>query len=780
MFLALFATFFDLGFLISVDLLIIYIFFVVNRLYTLLNPSYTHSTMIRLAIYIFLSLLVVDSIAQDRPKVGLVLSGGSAHGIAHIGVIRYLEEQGIPVDYVTGTSMGAIVGGLYAMGLTADDMEKVAMSHDWSQLLTNSTPLYEIAPSEKQFHDRFALRFTIHDGEVKLPQGFISGQKLDLLLSQLYSGSYFLEHFDDLPRPFRCAAVDIETGEVKLFDQGYLGQAIRASMAIPSVFQPMEIDGRLYVDGGLIRNFPVEENRALGADIIIGVYVGGKLEERDDLRSLIDILGQSAFMMGILDSEQQKKKVDILIEPDVKDLPSFGFDLTEELIEQGYRSAKTLAPAIDSLKTIINSPDIGVRNKIRNPDAYKISKVSFPLTEEPFDKLARFKFGPVRTRSYRIPELEKAINRIYGTKHFENIRYDLDQRSDGSKEISVIAVPKVGTDLHANVNYLPTTGTSFILHGEIRNMLGVPSVLHSTVRLSEKYGVALQYDYRLGDQKDYLFTVGSSINKFDQYNYDLNLLRDTYTAVNTRGNVRVAYEPNNTMWVGAGVDITNNSIKPDGTDVDRLKSYSRINLAPNVFGEFNNLNKHGITHQGWRLKWSLGYHHLLSRSISGGANIAEFIPEDQSYVKGDVRLQRFQPLIPQITLIAHAERGYKSQLSFGDNYRIGGLEYREENSVAAIGMDTDQFQLRHYTKLGGELRFRLLPDLYFSFLMDRIAGERAFQMRDAANLMEEIEFYSYGAKFSLDTPIGSIQLAHGKNTFTDTWNTNFTIGYAFF
>ena len=273
---------------------------------------------------------------EERPRIGLALSGGAAHGLAHIGVIKYLEELGIKVDYITGTSMGSIVGGLYALGYDANRLELIASSQNWRKLLLSTEALNEVAFSEKFYHNKFPLELNYESKSLSLPKGFLAGQKLDMLISKWYSPALGIRDFNDLPIPFKCFAVDIESGEIVSLQEGNLARAIRASMAIPSVFPPVELDGRLLVDGGLIRNFPVTDNFEMGADIVIGVYAGFQLEEKEKLKSLVEILRQSSHLLSVKDSDAQKEAASILIEPQTKDIDSFSFGDYEELIRRGY------------------------------------------------------------------------------------------------------------------------------------------------------------------------------------------------------------------------------------------------------------------------------------------------------------------------------------------------------------------------------------------------------------------------------------------------------------
>ena len=732
------------------------------------------------AILIF-SFLAISLQAQDsdRPKIGLVLSGGGAHGLAHIGVLRYLEDKGIPIDYITGTSMGAVVGGLYAMGYDSHEIERIAKAVDWDDVLSNHIKLSEVAPSEKDVHNRFALNFIVKDGEINLPQGFINTQKLDLLISRLYSPADHLDHFDDLKIPFRCMAIDIETGDIKAFDRGNLSQAIRASMAIPSVFPPIEIDGRLYVDGGLIRNLPAQENLALGADILIGVYVGGVLEAKEEIQSLFDVLSQSAFMMGILDSKEQEQLLDILIEPDVHDDGTFAFKEVDLFYHKGYQAASLHEESLDQVKSQLSGYEAEKMTSFNPPEALRLSKINFPNTPEPFDDFARFKFGKNRPSTFEYEAIESSINKVYGSKHFENVSYMIDTDESGRRNMSIIAVPKDKIDLFANLNYYPTTGAGLILHADIRNKISQPSVVSATIRLSDRLAGSLDYKYRLGLKKDFILRFDSDINRQTFFAFRGDTLLKDYTSTGWDINTGVAREPNNQYWYGLNVGFRGDRLGLNRLS-DGLQSYNRSNGEISAFFEFNTLDQPDFASEGLLFDFSIRHQIELNTSVDFSLMPEELIPEERDYTLAAVRFRAIASPTTFLTASISGTLGWKSSDSFLDNFRVGGIEERDPLSIPFTGLSTDQFHFSELLHSRLDLRAQLLNDVYLSILADYINGDRAFQFADDIGEDQQLSFWGYGAKLSYDSPLGPISVSHGRNTFTDSWETNFTLGYTFF
>lgn len=273
-----------------------------------------------------------------KPKIGLVLSGGGAKGFAHIGVLKILEEKKIPIDYIVGTSMGSIIGALYAMGYSAEELEKIVTETDWDSYLNDNHDRKNLPIEEKIYEERYIVSFNLENWKLKLPKGIISGQKIELLFNDLTWNAHNINDFSKLPISFASVATDFETGEVVVFDKGYLAEAIRASMSIPGVFTPYKIGNKSYIDGMMTANFPVDTAKKMGADIIIGVNVGGELQNQEEAESILDILHQSLAYIGKTNTDYQKKMVDILIEPDTKDFENLNFNKTDEIIKKGYEA----------------------------------------------------------------------------------------------------------------------------------------------------------------------------------------------------------------------------------------------------------------------------------------------------------------------------------------------------------------------------------------------------------------------------------------------------------
>ena len=307
-------------------------------------------------IIVFLIVLVCfDLHAEEtaRPKVGLVLSGGGARGFAHIGILKMLDSLEIPVDYIAGTSMGGIIGALYAVGYSGLEIETLVKQTDWREIFTDSPARTELPFFQRKETGKYLLEFGLQGMKPVPPTGLIYGQKISLLFSGLTFPYESIHDFTRLPIPFYCVAVNIARGEQVVLTKGSLSKAMRATMAIPSVFSPVEWGDSLLVDGGMLNNMPVDVVKQMGADIVIAVDVGSPLMDKDQLNSAVAVLEQSMAMMGLAAWRENMKSVDVYIRPDLSryTLADFQDNKVRGIIQKGDEAAREILPLLKTFKT---------------------------------------------------------------------------------------------------------------------------------------------------------------------------------------------------------------------------------------------------------------------------------------------------------------------------------------------------------------------------------------------------------------------------------------------
>ena len=373
-----------------------------------------------------------SSSANARPKIGLVLSGGGARGLTHVGVLKVLHEMKIPIDYIAATSMGAIVGGLYASGMTPDEMQRQLGAVSWPTLLSDSPPRRDVGFRRKEEESAFPLGFELgyRDGELLWFKGALSGSNLELFLHELTRKVDSVENFDSLPIPFRAVATNMVTGKEVVFDNGQLYKAMRASMSVPGMFAPTEFDGRILGDGGLVNNLPVDVVRAMGADIVIAVNIGTPLMSRDQLQSVV---GYASQMLNILTEQNVRaqlallKPTDILISPDLGDLSFIDFAAAPKFVQLGIQAAEAVRTQLAALSDA--SPQFAhYEKRFIVPPQPLPEKLSFVTVEGSHYSNPQVLEEQMQTqpdKPFRMKELESDLARLYGRGDFEQIDYQL-------------------------------------------------------------------------------------------------------------------------------------------------------------------------------------------------------------------------------------------------------------------------------------------------------------------------------------------------------------------
>ena len=383
-----------------------------------------------------------ESAAARRPRIGLVLGGGGARGGAHVGVLKVLEELRIPVDYVVGTSMGSIVGGLYASGLNSEEIAKEMQAMDWEDLFQDYPSRADRSFRRKSDDYTYAFKAKpgFSDGKVKFPLAYIRGQKFDLELNRLTLPVVEVKDFNRLPIPYRAVATDIETGKAVVLAKGNLAKSIRASMAVPAAFDPVEIDGRLLVDGGIANNVPVNVARDMGAEVLIVVDVGSGLFNRKNITSALDVTGQLGNYLFTLNSEEQLKTLgpkDVLIRPPLGDIGGGSFERVPETFPIGESSARE---AIAALRRYSLSPENYARYRAQHvrprQGAPMIDSVRIENHSHLGDAVIAARISAKPGQPLDVDRLEQDIGQIYGLEIFESVRYDVVREDD--KNVLVI------------------------------------------------------------------------------------------------------------------------------------------------------------------------------------------------------------------------------------------------------------------------------------------------------------------------------------------------------
>lgn len=391
---------------------------------------------------------VETSADSGRPRVGLVLGGGGARGAAHIGVIRELERMQVPIDAIVGTSMGAIIGGLYASGMTPEQLEELITELDWSDPLQDTSARENLTYRRKQDDIEFPVNFEmgLRDGELLLPKGIVFGQKLELLMRELTVATAHIDDFDALPTPFRAVAADLETGEAVVIGEGDLPRAMRASLSVPGIFAPVVMNDRTLVDGGLVGNVPVDAIQAMGVDVIIAVDVEFPLYTGEQLQSALDVTAQMLTILIRKETQRQLEQLtedDVLIRPALGDFGSTNFGGVAEAIEPGAQATIAAADRLRELAVDAERYDAWLAaRQVTRPDSG--ITVDFIRIEDEGPLSARVLQARLETSAgdrVTSADLAQDAALLYGLDLYEQVTYRF-VRENGETGVEFATVPK--------------------------------------------------------------------------------------------------------------------------------------------------------------------------------------------------------------------------------------------------------------------------------------------------------------------------------------------------
>lgn len=426
---------------------------------------------------------------KNDQKIGLVLSGGGAKGLAHIGAIKVIDSLGIKVDYIAGTSMGAIVGSLYASGYTGKQIDSIFKVTNFNNIISDEIPRKAKTYYERRENERYAVTLPFKDFKVNLPSSLSKGQNVYNLLSQVLAHVNDVDDFSQLPIPFFCVATDIATGEEVVLDSGYLPRAVNASGALPSLFAPVQIGNQMLIDGGVTDNYPVEKLRAKGMDIIIGVDVQDDLKTLEELNSAFSILTQINNFRTINDMKVKAPKTDIYITPNIEAFSVISFDQGAAIIKQGEIATRNKQDSLSRLSTInYKKPSLKVPN-----DRLYLSSINIEGNDRYTRSYVTGKFK-IKTPGFTTYEdIKNGVNNLQATNNFSKINYELKPNENGIELVVTVEESTVRNFLRLGLHYDELLRSAALVNlsrkGVLFNndVISIDAILGDNVRYAADY-----------------------------------------------------------------------------------------------------------------------------------------------------------------------------------------------------------------------------------------------------------------------------------------------------
>ena len=469
--------------------------------------------IILLLVLPFCSLAQQSQPVGEDLKVGLVLSGGGAKGMAHIGALKVIEEAGIRVDYIGGTSMGAIVGALYASGYSAAQLDSLFTNADFTELIQDNLPRSAKTFYEKEASERYAITLPFSGFKVSFPAAISGGQNIYNELVELLYHVKDVNDFAELPIPFFCIATDVETGEEVLLDRGYLPEAIMASGTFPSLFEPAEVDGRILIDGGVLNNYPVDEVRAMGAELIIGIDVQHGLRSRESLESATEVLLQINNYRTVGQMKEKSERTDVYIKPEMQEYSVIDFELRDSIIFAGQLAAADHLKELEQVASRQGNPRPRP-GLIRESDSLRINRLIIRGNSNYSRGYIKGKLRFELSEAIAFEKLQQGIVNLAATGNFKTIRYELQSNGIGEDLILKLEENPIRTYIRGAVHYDDLYKSAALINFTRKRLLMDDDVFSLDLIIGDQLRYNAQYYVDKGSY--WSFGVNSSYNSFDQ------------------------------------------------------------------------------------------------------------------------------------------------------------------------------------------------------------------------------------------------------------------------
>jgi NTE family protein len=712
---------------------------------------------------------------QKRPKIGLVLSGGGAKGFAHIGVLKVIEEAGIKIDYIGGTSMGAVIGGLYAVGYNATQIDSIFKTTKFDELLKDFIPRNSKNFYEKRNDESYALTLPFNKLRIGIPEALSKGMYNFNLLSRLTRNVRHIKDFKQLPTPFLCIGTNIETGTGVLLDKGNLAQAILASSAFPSLFSPIEIDGQLLVDGGVANNYPIEEVRKLGADIIIGVDVQDDLLDRSQLKNATKILVQITNLHSVEKMKRKTRMTDVYINPDIKNFSVLSFDRGVEIIKKGAEAATAVYP---KLQVLANQQMLYKKPKLKvEKDSLILSTINCNVLKNYTNDYVLGKLNFVTNKKISFTDLQAGINRIDGTQNFNAISYSFDNDENGECfNLQLVENPNT-TYLKFGLHYDELFKSGVLINVTNKKTWFKNDIASLDIVLGDNFRYNLHYyidngfniSFGLKSQfNQFNRNVAKELGKSNLEVFGLNEMNVDFSDLTNQVYFQTGFAQK--FLVGAGAElkylkITSKTLANSRPVLDNSSYWS-------VFGylKFDSFDDKYFPKKGWYFTADF-QSYILSSNY--GNNFQPF-----SIAKADFR--KAISFSDNLTLKFQTDAGFSignDSVAFF-NFVFGGYGYTNVNNFKHFyGYDFLSAAANSYIKTAGTLDYNFYRNNHINFSANFAnLDKNIFQSIDWIGLPK---YTGYALGYGLETAIGPIEVKYSwspENSKGFTW---FSVGFWF-
>jgi len=710
-------------------------------------------------------LLALPLHAQEvAPRVGLVLSGGAAKGLAHVGVLQVLERAGVPVDVVAGTSMGALIGALYAVGYDADSLAAIARAIPWNAVISGRTERRYLQPEQKLADGRHVVTLPIRGVTPTLPNRLVGGHNVRQMLARLTWPVALVRDFRDLPIPFAAVAADLETGDPVTFTSGPLLDALSATMAIPGIFAPERIGDRTLVDGGIVRNLPAQDALRLGADLLVCSDVSQPPKPAAELITVFEVVNQAMTLKFEPLYREERARCDILITPDIEDLRASDFGAVERWIARGIAAAQAVRAQLDSL-----AATTGHRAMRRRPlpaTARRLDELVTPETDSAHARLIRRRLGLQLPNPYGPDAVAEAMDRLHAAGDFDRVAYTLAPTADSGARIVVRTGGTGPSTLGVGARYEGKYKASLLFTGSLHDRLGVGSLTTVDLRLGEQLRVSGGYQRRLGTLTPWAFAAHAGYDRVpvDLYTDSLRTAEGRMHVLDASVFLGVAAGTSGLLGLAARGERARTVVTtgaPGDSVLEDERTFYTLSASVTVDTRDAPTFPHGGIYLDARSTWA-------DPAIGSGAGFRHHVARAQAAI----------PAGPVVSLLLRADLGASTGDDIPPQYRfyLGGAvpHYMlPDRHLPFLGLRLQERSGRHVQVAGAGLQARLPANVFVQLQWN--AGTAL----DAWEFEPDSWTHGVGAVAGWRTPFGAVATYFSGEAFEGPWRLEFDLGFGF-
>ncbi len=739
------------------------------------------------------TLVAQDHEEKIKPKVGLVLSGGGAKGMAHIGALKIIEEAGVEIDYIGGSSMGAIVGAMYAAGYSANELDSIFKATNIGSLIQDNLPRSAKTFYEKDDSERYALTLPFKNFKVTVPPAISGGQNIYNEFVRLLYHVKDIDDFNKLPTPFVCIATDIETGKQVILNSGYLPEAILASGTLPSLFEPTVINDRVLIDGGVVNNYPIDEVRAMGADIIIGVDVQHDLSDRDALLSATEILLQINNYRTVADMEVKSAKTDIYIKPNIEEYSVIDFNRLGEIVKTGEDAAKLKIQELKQLTTGYKKDKNSI-SVIQENEQLTINRL---LIEGNTNHTRGYVKGKLRfslDEPTNFKRLQQGISNLSATGNFRTIKYKLLDNMNGGEDLILPLDETENTSfLRLGAHFDDLYKSAALINITKKRILSKDDVASFDFILGDN--IRYNFEYYLDKGTYWSFGINSRFNDFEQ-EIDFDLIEGNFevgagTALN-RINLNVS-DFTHQLYV--------QTVVKEEFAFTLGGEFKHLQYSTRTFGDTPNVTTPGTTSSNGRTYFDRSNYVSAFGSLKLDTYDDKYFPSRGLYFNGDMhyyvlssdfnnnfkdfsiskaRMGMAMPLIKNLSINIETEGGFKLGTSgvTSFDFLLGGYGTDFINNfIPFVGYDFISLPGNSFVKAYGRLDYEFAEKNHMLFSANFAnVDDDLFRTGD---WFKAPSYSGYGIGYGLESFLGPINLMYSWTPEIDKSQFFVSIGYWF-